>query len=549
MGKSIPVSRWVEIAPLERIQEDTCCLFEYGDDRVIVYRSGDVYTAVAGTCTHHGNKLDGGMVVHHELTCPWHSSSFDITTASCLSPPALENLQQYDTKMKDGMLFLKRRKPEAASIELRRESGTFLIIGNGAAGMAAAVTLRREGFDGRLIMVTAEAELTYDRTRLSKNFLSNAVDKHDVYIYSREFFNIMKIELLMGRQVAGIDPNEKQIVFMDGDFLLYDRLLIATGSIPVTPLIPGTDLSNFYLLRNIRDALSIAEAAKHTKRTLIMGAGFIGMEAAAVLREMGLEVHVVAPEKIPFAHVFGKRVGERILNMHRERGVQFHLGKTVTALKGEGRVQSAELSDESLLDVDLVVCGIGAVPATHFLEDAGIVEGGEVPVDEQMCTAVQDIYAAGDIALLTPGSSRGHGRGRDRRQSGSARNSSMETHRRIQHWTEAVQQGQHAARSMMGSNQPYTALSSFWTQQYEHVIRFAGYIPRIRRVFYRGDVEKGEFIAAYFRRGRLCALCGLGLHHEFMTLHHLLRGKSSIGRKELQNGRFQTKGYEAAMTS
>jgi len=523
MGKRIPASKWVEIASLAEIEEGRCRLFEYGQDRVLVYRSDDAFTAVPAECTHHGETLDEGMIVEHVLTCPWHGSRFDLSSASCQSPPALHDLQQFDTKIKDGVLLLKRRKPEDISVQLRKESGTYLVIGNGAAGLAAAVTLRREGFDGRLIIITAELYLPYDRTRLSKSYLSGDSDRNIIFFSSDEYFSRMRIELLMGRQVAQVDPKEKQVVFMDGDYLLYDKVLIATGSIPRTPLIPGTDLRSFFLLRSLRDADYIAEAVKSAEKALIIGAGFIGLETAAVLRERGLEVHVVAPERVPLADVFGKRIGERLKKLHEQRGVHFHLGKAVTLLRGEGRIQFAELSDESVLEVDMVVCGIGAVPAVHFLEDAGIVENGAVPVDEQMCTSVEGIYAAGDIALV--------------------QDAITGTRRRVEHWTEAVQQGQHAARCMLGSMEPYRAISSFWTRQYDYLIRFSGYVPKARKVMFRGDVENGEFIAAYYRRGRLCAVCGIGREHEFMTLHHMLRDGAPIGKKDMKTGTFKTLGY------
>jgi NADPH-dependent 2,4-dienoyl-CoA reductase/sulfur reductase-like enzyme/nitrite reductase/ring-hydroxylating ferredoxin subunit len=519
MGKRISASRWVEIASLAEMNGSLRRIFQYGQDRVLVRRSGDAFEAVSANCAHHGKTLEGGMITSQRVTCPWHGSCFDMSAACSPDPPALEDLQRFDTRVKDGKLFLRRSKPETPAVQLRKESGVFLIVGNGAAGIAAAVTLRREGFDGRLIVITSEVHQPYDRTWLSKGYLSGGIDRDDLFLFSEQFYHDMHIEMLTGRQVAGIDSGEKQVVFMDGDYLLYDKLLIATGSIPRTPPIAGTDLPSFFLLRSLRDADSIAGAATDAKRVLVMGAGFIGLEAAAVLRQQDIGVHVVAPEKALCADVFGKRIGERIQRLHEDNGVVFHLGKTVALLRGEARIQFAQLSDETLLEVDVVLCCIGAVPATHFLEDAGIVKQGAVPVDEHMQTSVEDVYAAGDIAVV--------------------RDSKTGSDRRITHWTEALQQGRHAARSMLGSDKPYTSNPLFWTEQYDCLIKFAGYVPKIGRPLYRGDVEKGEFLAAYFKRGRLCALCGIGREQEFMALHQLLIEGNAPGKREFKSGSFQ----------
>ena len=523
MAKSIPASKWVEVIPLSEIEEDVCRLVTYGKDRVLVYRSGDVCTAVAAECTHYGGALDRAIVLEHVLTCPWHGSSFDVISASCESPPALNDLQQYDTRIKDGKLFLRRRKTKPAPLQLRKESGTFLVIGSGAAGLSAAVALRREGFDGRLIIITAEINPPYDRTRLLKSYLSGDADRKDLFLFPDEYYNHKRIEVLMGRQVAQVDTKEKQVVFMDGDYLLYDKLLIATGSIPRTPLIQGTDLPSFFLLRSLRDADSVLETAHSAKSVLIMGAGFVGLETAAVLREKGLDVHIVAPEKVLLADVFGKRIGERIRRLHEKRGVHFHLEKTVTLLGGEGKIQFAQLSDESSLEVDMVLCGIGAVPAVHFFEESGIVENGAVPVDEHLCTSEEGIYAAGEVAIV--------------------QDLKTGKRRRTEHWTEAIHQGRHAARCMLGSEKPYSAIPSFWTRQYDILMRFAGYVPKVKKVVYSGNVEEGEFIAAYYRRGRLCAVCGIGMEHEFMSLLQIIRNDASVGKKELRNVTFQKLGY------
>ncbi len=515
-SKKIPVNKWVEVLSLSDIEENIPKLIEYGEDRVLVHRSGEEITAVSAACTHHGGPLEDGLLIDHVLTCPKHGSRFDVSTGICQCPPAFKDLSLFETKTEGGTLLLRRKKLEPVSVILRKESGTFLIIGSGAAGTAAAVTLRREGFAGRLIMVTAETLLPYDRPQLSKDSLSGNLVGGTVFLQNEEYFNSRKIELLMGRQIAQVDPKNRQIVFMDDDFLLYDKLLLATGGIPRTPGIPGTDLRNFFLLRNLSDAESIAAAAGTAESVLIIGAGFIGLETAASLRERGLEVHVIAPEQVPLAGVFGRRIGERMMKIHEERGVKFHLGKSVVRLTGEGSVEGAELSDESTLKADMVVAGIGIIPAVHFFEDIGIVENTVIPVDEHMATGVEGIYAAGDNTLV-----------RDFITGGM---------RHVEHWSEAMQQGQHAARCMMGSEEQYRGVPFFWSKQYDTVIRYAGNIPKIRKIRYLGDVEKGDFIAGYYRGNRLCAVSAVGKDREFMTLLQLLRSGRTLAKRDFKNG-------------
>jgi NADPH-dependent 2,4-dienoyl-CoA reductase/sulfur reductase-like enzyme len=432
-----------------------------------------------------------------------------------MMPPALFGLPLYEVRVQRGSVQIRKPLSPAVQVQLCQASGTILIVGSGAAGTAAAIELRRGGFDGRLIMVTAESVAPYDRTLLSKGYLSADFERRSVFFGHERYFQDLKIDILMGRQVTQIDPGNRHIIFMDEDFLHYDKLLVATGGIPLSPGIPGTELRNFFLLRNLDDADAVRAVLGEADTALIMGAGFIGLETAAMLRQRGLKVHVAAPEKVPLCGVFGELVGKRLRRLHQGKGVHFHPNVEVKRILGDGVVQRVELSDASALNVDMILAGIGIVPAVHLFEDSGIVEKGAVPVDGCMRTRVEDIYAAGDIALMTDA------------ETGKPR--------RVEHWAEAIQQGRHAARCMIGSQEPYRGMPFFRSRQYDSVIRFAGYIPKVRKIVYRGDAEAGEFLAGYFRGKRLRAVAGIGREEEFRALFRRPDAWHAIRPRDFRN--------------
>jgi NADPH-dependent 2,4-dienoyl-CoA reductase/sulfur reductase-like enzyme/nitrite reductase/ring-hydroxylating ferredoxin subunit len=508
---------WVDVTALSDLEEGGCT-FEVAGKSVLVLRSGEEIHALGAVCPHHGAPLEDGLITDHLLTCSWHTSAFDVESGRLQNPPALEDLDTYEVKTVKGRVLVRLKKGGGKEVKLRRESGTFIILGSGAAGTAAAFTMRREGFDGRVIVVTSETEPPYDRTRLSKEYLSEGFERRNVYLMPESRYGDLKIDILQGRKVIEIDAKKRQIIFMDGDYLQFDKLLIATGGIPRTPLIPGTDLKNFFLLRNLDDADSIHEVTGRVSGAVIMGAGFLGLELAAVLRTLGLEVHVVAPEKAPLAHVYGSRIADRIRHLHEEQGVRFHLGLNVLRLKGEDTVHGVELSDEKTLPADMVIAAIGILPAVHFLESSGLVENNAIPVDSRLQTGVEGIYAAGDIALIPDFLTGGK--------------------RRVEHWTEAMRQGCHAARCMLGSKDEYRGIPFFWSKQYDTVIRYAGYTPKVRRIAYRGEPEEGDFLAGYYRRKKLLAVAGIGRTDEFLQLNNLLESNGSMKVQEFRSEAF-----------
>lgn len=511
--------KWEQACKESDLREGALRLVRIGRRSVLLTLVDGEIHATGGKCPHYGAPLQEGVLLDHRLTCPWHTARFDVTSGTAISPPAFDDLARYAVKRANGLVYIRRVKQPGEEIEVRADKGSYVIAGGGAAGFAAAVTLRKEGFDGRVIIATSEIELPYDRPSLSKEFLSGEMEPGWVPLKDEQFYADMKIEIFSGHQVYSVDPERREVLFANSATLRYDKLLLATGGVPRTPDIPGVHLPSFFLLRSFEDARVIRSVLEAGRRAVIIGAGFIGLEVAAALRSQGLEVHVAAPEKLPMENLLGEAIGNRLLKLHRDQGVRFHLGVFPEEIRGDADVESVLLSDETVLPADLVIAGIGVVPAVHFLDDAGVVEGGAVPVDGMLRTKTPHIYAAGDIAAV-PDPVTGK-------------------RRRVEHWVEAQRQGQHAARAMLGFSGEYRETPFFWTRQHDSTLAYVGFSRKYDRVVYRGDVEGDSFLAGYYRGKRLEAAAGTGRAGEIILVSELLKRGVSPGAKE-----FQREGYD-----
>ncbi|MFP4644942.1 MAG: FAD-dependent oxidoreductase, partial [Spirochaetales bacterium] len=480
---------WKDIAASEDITDGSFVSVQLSEEEsVLLVRTGTELHAWADACPHVGCPMSNGHLADGVLTCPCHNARFDAATGSVMSPPALDDLPRYEVKEENGRVSIGARQEVSFPVPTGADSRTVAIVGAGAAGALAAEQLRREGFGGRIIMITPEAGRPYDRVLLSKFYLAGEMGFDDIALRPASFYERQKIELRTGRSATGVDADNRRITLDNGEQLQADFIVLATGSRAKTPPIAGIDLKGVHLLRNASDAEAIREEARNANNIVVIGASFIGTEVAAYLRARGLNVAIVAPEEVPFERSFGVDVGTRFATMHRDAGVGLHLGRGVERIAGDGRVDRVELDDGSSLPADLVVIGTGAEPVVDYLEDSGLLDGGAVPVDGQLRTAKSGVYAVGDIARVE----------------------GPDGAKRVEHWVVAQRHGRQAARSIVGKDEPLPFAPFFWTRQFETSFGYYGYAPDFDEVRFKGDVKAGKFLAGYFKDGILRAVGTIG---------------------------------------
>jgi NADPH-dependent 2,4-dienoyl-CoA reductase/sulfur reductase-like enzyme/nitrite reductase/ring-hydroxylating ferredoxin subunit len=498
------------LAKKNELKKGTMKNFSVGDTEVLLVRTeeGSFY-ATGPECTHYGAPLQKGILKGERIVCPWHHACFNCTTGEVLEPPALDDLNRYELSIENDEIMIefpeeKKTKPEKINADEIKSHPTFVIIGSGAAGTIAARTLREEGFKGRVVVITGEKTPGYDRPLLSKKFLSGNIGSEELQLQKENFFDEYSIELMLDTSVVSLDAITKSITLVNGKNIVYDKLLISSGSRPVIPFIPGTELKNIFTLRNYRDSEHIIEESKKAKDCVILGSSFIGMETASSLLERNekLNITVVTSDEVPYKNVFGIEVGEMIKGAHKNKGVKFISNAEATSFKGKNQVESVELSNGKSLNADMVIIGIGVKPATDFVKGINILEDGSIEVDKHF-RVTDDIYAAGDIATFPDW--------RDNREI------------RIEHWRTALQQGKIAALNMLGRNVKYESVPFFWTNQAGLKLQYVGYTADWDNIRIEGDIKKQDFIAYYLKNKKVKAAAGSNNNKELAAIEELIR--------------------------
>ncbi|HVX96381.1 MAG TPA: FAD-dependent oxidoreductase [Polyangia bacterium] len=457
-----------------------------GGEAVMLVRAGADILAVGATCTHYGGPLAEGAVVGDTVRCPWHHACFNLRTGTAERGPALNALPCYSVTRADGRIRVGARKPDVAPATPPAAPRTIAIIGAGAAGDAAAATLRREGYAGDIQVFGADAAPPVDRPNLSKDYLAGTAPEEWLPLRSPSFFDEQRIELALGARVAKVSIEQRRLTLTDGREVAWDALLLATGAEPVRLSAPGADQPHVLTLRTLADSRAIIARAKAVEKAVVVGASFIGMEAAASLRARGVEVEVVAPDAQPFARTLGPELGAFLRSVHEEHGVRFHLGQTVSAVEE----RAVTLSGGGRLEAELVVVGVGVRPAIALAEAAGLTVDRGVVVDAHLQTSAPGVYAAGDIARY-PYAPTGE-------------------RVRIEHWAVAQRMGRVAALNMLGRKTPFASAPFFWSTQYDVQVTYVGHAESWDRLDVHGALAARDATLAYRRAGKTLAVVTVG---------------------------------------
>lgn len=475
-----------EPIPVDSIPEGRLVRGKFDGKTLVILRRGDDIRAFRGTCTHLGGPLAEGLLVGDRVRCPWHQACFDLRSGEAIAAPAFAPLKRYGVEIKDGKARLETpQAAQAGKPSGAASAGPFLIIGGGGAGFAAADMLCREGAGGGITLVSQDESPPYERTLLTKDYLEGSWDNPRINL-GAEPLDRRGVAIELRSEVVSVDPHRHVAALADGRELPYRKLLLATGAEPRRPDFEGAALPQVHLLRSLADCRAIVAAAKSARRVVVLGSSFIGLEAAASLRNRGLEVDVVSQDTAPMARVFGAEIAKAIVGVHEKHGVRLHLGRKIAAFDGA----FVTLDDGARLAADLVLAGIGVTPRLRLAEAAGLRVDHGVVVDAFLRTSDPDIFAAGDIAAW-PDPHSGQ-------------------RLRVEHWNVAVRQGQVAAQNMLGARRPFTDVPFFWTRQFDFSPLYLGHAAEWDTINMDGDVEKQDCTARYLLDGRVMASVMIG---------------------------------------
>jgi NADPH-dependent 2,4-dienoyl-CoA reductase/sulfur reductase-like enzyme/nitrite reductase/ring-hydroxylating ferredoxin subunit len=455
---------------------------------VLLSRRDGQFHAIGAVCSHYGAPLGEGLITGDVVRCPWHHARFDLRTGVAVAAPALAPLPWFTTELREESVFVTGKitppalhRPEALSIGAGQPARV-VVIGAGAAGHAAVVELRTQGYRGEITLVGAEGTPPVDRPNLSKDFLAGNAPEEWIPLCDEAFYVQAGVTFLPQTPAEAIDPRARTVRLRDGQVLPYDALLLATGAEPVRLDVPGADLAHVFTLRTLADCRAILQASHGKANAVVIGGGFIGLEVAASLRNQGLAVDVILRDPVPLARQLGSQLGTFVRSLHEDKGVHFHTS-AVTSIQAD----EVLLADGTHLAAQVVVAGVGVKPRVALAQSAGLRVDDGVVVDARM-QAAPGIWAAGDIARLP------------------WRGELL----RVEHWVHAQRTGQHAARAMLGDRKDFSDVPYFWSAHYDCTINLVGHATGWDDVLVSGSLEDRSATVTYLRGGQTLAVATVG---------------------------------------
>jgi 3-phenylpropionate/trans-cinnamate dioxygenase ferredoxin reductase subunit len=389
----------------------------------------------------------------------------------------------------------------------------FVIVGASLAGAKAAQGLRVGGFDGGVVLIGEEPALPYARPELSKGYLLGDKVMADLLVHPPGFYAEHDIDVWTATTVTGIDRANGLVRMSSGGSLAFDALLLTTGAAPRDLDLPGADLPGVLALRTVADADALRERIARAGRVVVVGAGWIGCEVAACARMLGAEVSMLTPDPLPLVRVLGPEVGAMFAALHSEHGVDLHLGTGVEEVVGTDRAQGVRTTDGETIAGDLIVVGVGAAPRDELARRAGLAVDNGILVDEFLTTSDPRILAAGDVA--------------------NAWHPVLGRRLRVEHWDNAIKQGQAAAATMLGTRTAYTRLPFFYSDQYDFAMEYRGHATTWDQVVFRGDPASRQFLAFWLYQGRVLAAMNANIWDQGDALDALLRSGATPSPEQL----------------
>nr|XP_012141313.1 PREDICTED: apoptosis-inducing factor 3-like isoform X2 [Megachile rotundata] len=514
------------------IKENEMKILPLGEDggKVLLIKQKGELHAIGTKCTHYGALLHTGALGDGKVRCPWHGACFNIKTGDIEEYPGLDSLPCYQVNVDDsGLVRVKARRKD---LELSRRvkemskqdsnnQQTVVIVGGGPAGVTCAETLRQENFTGNIIMVCRENAVPYDRVKVSKAL---DFDVEKAALRPRSFYNDHDIQLKLGIEATGLNTEESTVQLSNNEKLTYNYLFLCTGCKPRMPNIPGSTLSNINVLRDFTDSQAVYSKLAPDKHVVVLGLGFIGMEAAAYCNDKCASVTVVGRGKIPFQAVLGTEIGARVKEEFERKGVKFMFDNSIERYIAKedaaNTVGSVVLTDGSVLPADIVIIGIGSTFYTDWIKGSSIemLEDGTLRVDKYLKTNVENVYAGGDIAYAPIF-------GLDDKFAA------------IGHFSLAQYHGKVAALNMCNKTTELNSIPFFWTSLFGRSFRYAGYgYPDKIKIY--GNLENLEFFAYYFKDGQVIAMSSSGADPVVADFANLLHEGQSLTEAEINKNPF-----------
>ncbi|XP_018343990.1 PREDICTED: apoptosis-inducing factor 3-like isoform X1 [Trachymyrmex septentrionalis] len=501
-GTSKEYDTYVEevVCKQEDINENEMKMLPLGstEKKILLIKQNGELHAVGTRCTHYGALLNTGALGEGRVRCPLHGACFNIKTGDIEDYPGLDSLPCYKVRVdKSGLVHVKAKCKELYNNRRIKDMSardpesikTVVIVGGGPSGATCAESLRQEGFTGRIIMICRENIIPYDRIKVSKklNF-----DVHSATLRSPSFYNEHDIETKLGVKAIDLDTTGNIVKLSNNENFMYNYLFVCTGSKPRTLNIPGVNLSNIFVLRNYTDSQGVYAVLSPEKHVVILGLGFIGMEAAAYCVDKCASVTVIGRETVPLNAIFGKVIGNRIKKELEAKGVKFifenNIKQFIPKEREENVLAKVELTDGQILSADIVIVGIGSTFYTDWMKTSSVTmrDDGSIPVNKHLRTNVENIYAGGDIAYAPI-------------------LGSDDTFAAIGHYSLAHYHGKIAALNICGKETSLKTVPFFWTNLLGKSYRYAGF-GKPTNIKIHGSLDKLEFFAYYLKGGKVIAI-------------------------------------------